>query len=320
MIGKRFAALFVLALAITTPTHAQQKLLIGSTSASSSHYGYFVAISQLINQKVEGVDTSVVETGATVDNLRRLARKQIDFGLVTTNTGYQAYAGTGDYEGKPVDTRLLWVYVAAPQNVVVRADSGVTKLEDLNGKKFNPGLRGSSTEKTTEAVFELLGIKIDPVRGSTTDIVNAIKDNRAIGYVKSGAGNRLDGSTMDIMTFTKLNVLSLKPDQAAKIREGMPELGIVEVPAGAAEGIPAYTTWSFGVAVHARPDLDEDIAYQITKVAMEDETVQANAMAELKGANLIETTLKYGSVPLHPGAAKYFREKGYDIPERIAPK
>ena len=53
MIGKRFAALFVLALAITTPTHAQQKLLIGSTSASSSHYGYFVAISQLINQKVE---------------------------------------------------------------------------------------------------------------------------------------------------------------------------------------------------------------------------------------------------------------------------
>ncbi len=196
----------------------------------------------------------------------------------------------------------------------------MTKLDDLNGKKFNPGLRGSSTEKTTEAVFKLLGIDIDAVRGSTTDIVDAIKDNRAIGYVKSGAGNKLDGSSMDIATFTKLNVLSLTPEQAGKIRDGLPELGIVDVPAGAGDGIPAYTTWSFGVAVHAQPDLDENTAYQITKAVMEDQTVQANAMAELKGANLAETTLKYGSVPLHPGAAKYFREKGYEIPAALQPK
>ena len=101
----------------------------------------------------------MVETGATVDNLRRLARNQIDFGLVTTNTGFAAYKGLGDYQDKAVDNRLLWVYVAAPQNMIVRADSGVTTLEGLKGKKFNPGLRGSSTEKTTEAVFQLLGIE-----------------------------------------------------------------------------------------------------------------------------------------------------------------
>src|SRR5690606_28880790 len=120
---------------------------------------------------------------------------------------------------------------------------------------------------------------------------------------------------MDIITFTKLNVLSQMPDLAAKIRQGRPELGIVERPAGAAEGLPDYSSCSFGFAVHARPDLEEDIAYQITKVAMEDETVQANAMAELKGVHLIETTLMYGSAPLHPGAVKYFRERGYDVPE-----
>jgi uncharacterized protein len=320
MQAKALVTLCATALALALPAQAQQKLLIGSSSASSSHYGYFVAVSQLINQNVKDVDTSVVETGASVDNLRRLARKQIDFGLVTTNTGYEAYKGLGDYKDKPVDNRLLWVYVAAPQNVIVRADSGVTTLEGLKGKKFNPGLRGSSTEKTTEAVFKLLGIDIDPVRGSTTDIVDAIKDNRAIGYVKSGAGNKLDGSTMDIATFSKLNVLSLTPNQAGKIRDAMPELGVIDVPAGAGEGVPAYTTWSFGVAAHASPAMDEETAYQITKAVMEDQTVQASAMAELKGANLAETTLQYGSVPLHPGAAKYLREKGYSIPERIAPK
>ncbi|MGF1621423.1 MAG: TAXI family TRAP transporter solute-binding subunit [Rhodomicrobiaceae bacterium] len=319
MFRKAYFGLFALALAAGTG-QAQEKLLIGSTSASSSHYGYFVAVSQVINEKAEGIETSVVETGATVDNLRRLDRNQVDLGLVTTNTGFQAYKGTADYEGKPVDTRLLWVYVAAPQNVIVRTDSDVTKLEDLAGKPFNPGLRGSATEKTTEAVFKLLGIEIDAVRGSTTDVVDAIKDNRAIGYVKSGAGNRLDGSTMDIATFSKLNVLSLTAEQADKIRQGLPEIGIVDVPEGAGEGIPAYTTWSFGVATHARPDLDEETAYKITKAVMEDTTVQANAMAELKGADLAETTLKYGSVPLHAGAAKYFREKGYDIPEHLQPK
>lgn len=303
-----------------TGASAQQKLLIGSTSSSSSQYGYFVAVSQVINAKAKGIDSSVVETGATVDNLRRIQRNQIDLGLVTTNTGYQAYAGTGIFKDKPVKQRLLWIYANAPQNVIIRKDSGVTSLAGLAGKKFNPGLRGSSTEKTSEAVFKLLGVEIDPVRGSTSDIVNAIKDNRVIGYVKSGAGNKLDGSTLDISTFTPIQVLTLTDEQVKKIEKEMPDIGIVKVPAGAAGGVGAYTTWSFGLAVVARADLPEDVAYKIVKAIMEDKTVQANALASVKGANLAQMTVDYGSIPLHAGAAKYLREKGYTIPSRIAPK
>lgn len=316
--------LIVLAIAVLccsiSIASAQQKLLIGSTSSSSSQYGYFVAVSQLINSKAAGIETAVVETGATVDNLRRLQRKQIDLGLVTTNTGYQAYAGTGTFKDKPVDVRLLWVYAAAPQNVIVRKDSGVKALAELAGKKFNPGLRGSATEKTSEAVFNLLGIKIDPVRGSTSDIVDAIKDNRAIGYVKSGAGNKLDGSSLDIGTFTPISVLSLTADQAKKIETEMPDLGIAHVPAGAADGVPAYMTWSFGLAVVGRADMPDDVAYKIVKAIDEDKTVQANSLAEMKGADIAKMTVDYGSIPLHPGAAKYLREKGLTIPARIAPK
>jgi TRAP transporter TAXI family solute receptor len=319
MVYRLILATFAVLFGISAAS-AQQKLLIGSTSSSSSQYGYFVAVSQIINNHVKGVNSAVVETGATVDNLRRMERKQIDLGLVTTNTGYQAYAGTGIFKGKPVPERLLWVYANAPQNIIVRKDSGVTAISGLSGKKFNPGLRGSSTEKTSEAVFKLLGVNIDPVRGSTSDIVNAIKDNRAIGYVKSGAGNKLDGSSLDIATFTPIRVLSLTPEQTKKIETAMPDLGIAHIPAGSAEGIPAFTTWSFGLAVVARPDLPEDVAYKIVKAIMEDHTVQANALHELKGANLAQLTVDYGSLPLHPGAAKYLREKGLNIPARIAPK
>ncbi len=298
---------------------AQERLLIGSTSSSSSHYGYFVAVNQIINGNLDGVSSSVVETGATVDNLRRLSRNQIDLGLVTTNTGYHAYVGAEDFAGRPVDNRLLWVYTVAPQIVVVREDSGVTEMAGLTGVRFNPGITGSATEKTTEAVMQTLGIAPDYVRGSTTDVVDAIKDNRIAGYAKSGVGNRLDGSTMDVATFTPIRVLTLDDEQTAALREQMPDISVIDIPAGAGEGIPAFRTWAFGVAVHASPDLSEETAYRIVKAVMENPEPQANAFSAVQDVDLAELTLKVGTVPLHPGAARYFREQGLDIPDALNP-
>lgn len=298
---------------------AEEQLLIGSTSTSSSQYGYFVSVGQIINQHVDGVRSSVVETGATVDNLRRIVRGQVDMGLVTTNVGYHAYAGEGDFEGRPVDNRLLWVYSAAPQNVVMRKDAGVSSIADLEGVRLNPGITGSATEATTVSVMETLGIAPEYVRGSTTDVVAGVKDNRMAGYVKSGVGNRLDGSSMDISTFTPIQVLSLSEEQAEQLREQMPDISVVDIPEGAAEGIPAYTTWSFGLAMHSSPDLDEEIAYQVVKAVMENPEPQISALANLAEVDLAELTLESGTVPFHPGAARYFEEQGYEIPDRLQP-
>ncbi|MFS4436604.1 TAXI family TRAP transporter solute-binding subunit [Paracoccaceae bacterium GXU_MW_L88] len=306
---------------LSTAALAQdQDILIGSTSASSSHYGYFVAVGQLINENVDGFSASVVETGATMDNIRRMSRDQVDLGLVTTNTAQHAFAGTHEFEDNAQDLRLLWVYTNAPQNVIVRADAGVDSLEGLQSVRFNPGIRGSATESTTEAVFETLGLSGDYVRGSTTDIVGAIKDNRVAAYVKSGSGMKLDGSTMDIATSTDIDVLGLTPEQAETLRQEMPDISVIDVPEGAADGIPAYTTWSFGVGVGAPSTMDEETAYNIVAAIMADETAQANAMASLKEDDLAEMTLEYGTIPLHPGAARWFEENGFDLPEKLQPQ
>lgn len=299
--------------------HAEEQLLIGSTSTSSSQYGYFVAVGQIINQEVDGVRTSVVETGATVDNLRRILRGQVDMGLVTTNVGFHAYAGQGEFDGRPVDNRLLWVYSAAPQNVVMRQDANVSSIADLEGMRLNPGITGSATEATTIAVMETLGITPDYVRGSTTDVVAGVKDSRMAGYVKSGVGNKLDGSSMDIATFTPIEVLSLSEEQADQLRDQMPDISVVNIPEGAAEGIPAYTTWSFGLAMHSSPDLDEETAYQIVKAVMENPEPQVSALANLAGVDVAALTLESGTVPFHPGAARYFEEQGYEIPDHLKP-
>jgi len=306
--------------ALPTAVGAQQKLLIGSTSSSSSHYGYFVSVSQIINQKVKNVSSSVVETGATLDNLRRMDRKQIDLGLVTTNVMYNAATGAGDFAGKPLNAKLLWVYSIAPQNVVVRADAGVKTLPDLNGKRLNPGIKGSATEKTAESVFKVLGIAPDYMRGSTGEAVDAIKDNRIVGYVKSGAGMALDASSREIATFTPVGIVGLQPAEQQKLEKAMPEISFVEVPAIASLKIPAYTTWGFGVGAAAGADMSEETAYQIVKAVCEDKEIQANAFAEVKGVDLVEMTLKFGTTPLHPGAARYFKERGAKIPARLMPK
>jgi hypothetical protein len=302
------------------PVAAQDTdLLIGSTSASSSHYGYFVAVGQLINENAEGLRASVVETGATMDNIRRMERGQVDLGLVTTNVAQHAVAGTNEFEGKQQDLMLLWVYTGAPQNVVMRADAGVADLSGLAGVRFNPGIKGSATEATTEAVFDTLGLSADYVRGSTTDVVDMIKDNRVAGYVKSGSGDKLDGSTMDIATSTDITVLGLTAAQSDKLRAEMPDISVVDIPEGAADGVPAYTTWSFGVGVGAPSSMDEETAYRIVKAVMEDKDAQANAMASLKGQNLADITMQFGTIPLHPGAVRWFEEQGIELPAKLKP-
>ena len=298
-----------------------KKILVGATSASSSHYGYFVAAAQVINKQVPDLEASVVETGATADNLRRFSRRQIDIGMITTNTQSEAYYARALYEKNPVKTKILWVYVVAPQNVVVRKDARIAKLSDLNGKRFNAGIKGSSTEQTTHAVLKSLKIAPTFVAGSTGDIVDAVKDNRVVGYVKSGAGLMLDASSRDIATLTPIDLVSLDTNQAATIAKEFPDLVVIDVPAGAAaKGIGAYKTWGFAVGCAAGLDVDVETAYRIVKAICEDKTEQASAFGDVKGADFMDMTLKYSSSPLHPGAIKYFKERGAVIPDRLIEK
>jgi len=135
--------------------------------------------------------------------------------------------------------------------------------------------------------------------------------------VKSGAGLKLDSSSQEIAAFTPVDVISLDDEQQALIRENMPELSLVDVPADDEYGIDAYSTWGFGLAVAATGDMDEETAYQIVKTAHEDKTKQVSALADLEGVDIAEITLEYASSPLHPGAVRYFKEIGLEVPDHL---
>jgi len=314
--GLKHGLILGLGLALAAPAFAQDRLAVGTTSSSSSQYGYYVAVAQVL--KSVGVDLQVVETGASLDNLRRLDRGQVDMGLVTTNIAKLAAEG---HESIPQqsDTQTLWIYAQLPQNVIVRADAEIDSIADLEGVQYNPGIRGSATESTAERVFAAMGVQPEFVRGSTGDTVDAIKDNRVAGYVKSGVGYKVDGSTLDLASFVPVKILGLTDEQKQAISEKVSDVTLMDVPAGAIEGAEPYTTWSMGFATVVKPDFDEETAYRIAKAIFEDREIQRGAFAVTGEFDLAQLTIDVATTPLHPGTIRYLEEEGYEVPDNLRP-
>ncbi len=326
---KRRVLLVIIALGLgslilaTSASAASKKLLaMGATQSSSSHYAYFVAIAKIMNTKVPDLNVSVVETGASVDNINRINKGDLDLGMTTIHLQYQANLGLGAWKGKPVkDQYVLWVYQPAPQNFVIREDSGVKTVRDLDGKPFNPGMRGSATESTVENICGALGINPKYYRGGTSDTVAAVKDNRIVGYAKSGAGtSMLDASSLDIATFTPIRLLGFSEKDIAAVLAKYPYLSPISIPKGIYKDSPAYKTFAMLIGVVAGKNISEELGYRIVKACMENFPDQVAAYPSVKGIKLPELTLETCNVPLHPGAIKYYREIGMTIPANLIPK
>jgi TRAP transporter TAXI family solute receptor len=317
-------SLFTIGVFPADPGYAAGKKLLamGSTQSSSSHYAYFVAVAKIMNTYVPEVNINVVETGASVDNINRIKKGQLDLGMTTIHLQYQAYHGMGPWKDNPIkDQYVLWVYQPAPQNFVVREDSGVKSVYDLTGKAFNPGMRGSATEKTVEAILDALDVKPNFYRGGTEDTVASIKDRRIVGYVKSGAGVKtLDASTLDIATFTPIHIIGFTDNDIAKVQAKYPYLSPITVPKGIYKNLPSYKTFAMLIGVVASKNLPEDLVYKMVKASHEHFADQVAAYPSIKGDNLPELTLETCTVPLHPGAIKYYRELGLKVPENLVPK
>ena len=322
-----FTAVFLLATVFCADdsSAARKKyILIGSTQTASSHYAYAVAATKAINKYVPEVNASVVETGASVDNVKRMRAGQMDIGsIVTGKVMYEAWKGLGMWKSMPTpDLRMLWVYTKSIDYYVLREDSGVKKLEDIGGKKFNPGMRGSSTEATTKEVFKILGIEPDYHVGGTSDAVAAIKDGRIAGYIKTGVGLQLDASTLDVMTLTKIRLIPMTSAHVKKVKEAIPYLPFFTVPAGGIKAMPnqpEYTSWGMVVCAVAMKSFPEDLAYKMVKAIMKGRDMIVAAFPAHREIDVPKDTLEITQIPIHAGAYRAFKELGLQIPAHAVP-
>jgi len=119
---------------------AKKLISIAATGQASSYYAYHVAVAQLLNKNVPEIQVSVLETGGSVDNLKRVSRGEAEWGQFAEPDFYEAYKGIGLHKGNPhSDLRIYWMVNPIVYYYVVRADSGVETLHDLSGKNSARG-------------------------------------------------------------------------------------------------------------------------------------------------------------------------------------
>jgi len=294
----------------------------GSTSQASGLYAMNVAMADLINKNLsEKFAITVLETGGTADNFKMMEKNVVQFGQGADTDVYMASNGIAVFEGKRLQKPRFMV--AAHPSVYVFAvtnTSGVNKLADLQGKKYNPGISGGTTEIVTRMVLKSLGITPVYIPGSTTEAVEAIKDRRIIGFTKSTTASMPDTAIQDIETVIDMKVLSFTNEEAEIIKKDHPEFNFFTIPGTIYNQENDILTIGELMGICVTKDLSENDVYQMVKVIMENHKYIEQSYGGVRGQDMAKLTAQ-ASCWLHPGTIKYLKEKGYEIrKEQIPPE
>jgi len=306
---------------------AQEQVFLnmGTVPSSSGFFTYFVSAGQAIEKGTNGrIMVNVMETGSSVDNLRRIRRGEMEIGLSTVDVAGQAALGIGVFKDEEPweDLRRLYLLSVVPNVYTVRVDSNIDDFGELTGKRFNPGITGSSTEAQTLDVFDVLGVKPDLYRATTGDAIAAIQDGEIIGYAKSAASvTSADSSFVQLSTSTKVKILGLTPEQVKKVTDLHPYYSALTIPAGVYpnQEKPVLTMGTAPGVVTTKDGIADQVAYDIVKAIFQEKKVQDDAFPPVRNLDFAQITMEHAVVPLHAGAVRYFKEIGAEIPDRLIP-
>lgn len=313
------AALAVVGSLSAGPVAAQQKFVtIGTGGVTGVYYAAGGAICRLMNagRKEHGIRCSVESTGGSVYNLNTMRAGELDFGVAQSDWQYHAYKGSSSFKDAGANDKLRAVFSLHPEpfTVLARADAGIARFEDLKGKRFNVGNPGSGTRasldqllaemKWTTAAFSLAAELRPDEHGA------ALCDNRIDAFIY-GVGHP-SANIQDPTTTCGAKLVSLTGPAVDKLVADRPYYAKVEIPGGIYNNnpnpTPTYGVLATFVTSAAVPD---DVVYNLVKAVFdnfEDFKKLHPALAHLKPEDMIKNGL---SAPLHDGAVKYYKEKGW---------
>ena len=301
---------------------AQQQLSVATGGTGGTYYPLGGGLAEMIGKHIEGYEAVAEVTGASVENMGLVWRGDSDLALALADTVYQAYTGTGDFEGRQLENirALASVYPNAVQ-IVTLADSGIESLSDLEGKVVSVGAPGSGTELNARALLEANGITyddFDPRRLNFNETADAIRDGDIdAGFWSVGPPT---SSIMNLATTRDIRLIGLSDEEVANAREAVPVFAPYELRAGLYEGMEEGVQ-SIGIpnVLAVSSEMDEELAYQITKMLFErtDELIEVHPAAN-------DTTVKFAvdSTPIafHPGALRYYEEVGAEVQDHQRPE
>ncbi|MFC6335257.1 TAXI family TRAP transporter solute-binding subunit [Pseudomonas sp. CCM 7891] len=312
-VTKRLTLLFAAAtLATTTTTQAAPvfiNILTGGTSGV--YYPIGVGLSQIYNDGIPDVKTSVQATKASVENLNLLQAGRGELALALGDSVADAKNGVADAGFKAPLTKLRAIAGAYPNyiQIVASQESGIKTLADLKGKSISVGAPKSGTELNARAIFKAAGLSYQDMGKVQylpfAESVELIK-NRQLDATLQSSGLGM-AAIRDLSSVMPLNYVSIPSEVVVKI--GNPAYQSAMIPANTYDGQPdAVPTVAITNILVTRADVPDEQAYQMTKLLFENLTRLGNAHSAAKDINL-ENAAKNLPIALHPGAERYFKEK-----------
>ena len=254
------------------------------------------ALAEQLREALPETEIEVLETRASSDNLRLLARGEADVATASLD------ATASDTSGAKALCRLYDSYL----HLVVPAESDVQKLADLDGARVSFGAEDSGTEYTARRLTELTGLDADPVLLDQADSAEALDSGR-IDAMFSLTGVPTP-AIAELAERRSLRAVDLY-DEADLMADTHPDVYYPgTVSAKAYRGIPAARTLSVPNVLLARADLPDGVAETITGTVFNKAAALASTRPEAAQIN-VRTGISTGSVPMHPGAARWFREQ-----------
>jgi TRAP transporter TAXI family solute receptor len=313
------AAAAVVALsAFAPPAAAQQKFVtVGTGGVTGVYYAVGGAVCRLMNKDraKTGIRCSVESTGGSVFNANAIATGEQEFGMAQSDVQFNATKGEGQFKGKAMaDLRSVFSVHPEPFTVLARNDVGVTKFEDFKGKRFNIGNPGSGTLVSMEELLKAMGwtrqsfalaaeLKADE-QGT------ALCDNKIDGFFY-GVGHP-SAAIQDPTTACGAKLIPLTGAAVDGLVKAHPYYAYATIPGGMYANNPNPTaTYGVLATMITSAKVPDATVYALVKAVFDnfDEFKKLHpAFAHLDPKNMVKDGL---SAPLHPGAIKYYKEKGW---------
>lgn len=286
--------------------------------STSPVYSYWVAVAKAVEKVYPQFKITVSETTGALDITKRVRNKQAVMGNSMANLDFANYNGTDQFKGNAnTKARILWYYDHLIAQWVVSKDSGVTKIEDLTGKDFNPGGAGGGIVDITKKTMDLFGVKPRYYEGTQASAMEAMQNRHIIGLSKTGPVP--DAFFQQIQVNLPLNILGLTKEQMDKALSTYPYWSAYTIPAKTYGDTNEVQTVAVMTGAQVTSDLPEEIGYAFFKAMWEGgKPLWQAAYPSAANVDVLKLTLQ-SSVPLHAGAVRYLKEKGVEVPEKLIP-
>jgi len=292
---------------------AKNYVSIATGGTSGTYFPIGGAIAQTVTK---GSDIqATAETGnASVANINLVSKEEIEIAFVQNDIAYWAFNGQQMFKQAMPNIRAVAALYPEHIQLIIAKNSGITDLKSLKGKRIGVGAPGSGTEGDAKAIFSIAGITYDDMKvdfldfGATT---SRFKDNQIdAGFVVAGYPT---ASVMDLALTKDIDMFSFDEAFLKQLSEKHPYFVASSIPAKTYKGIDRDVSTCAVMAILVTHDkMPEDVIYQFTKAMFEN--IGDIHASHAKGKEIsLATALDGLTAPLHPGAAKYYKEKGMDV-------